>query len=475
MHLSPSDPSNASTNASGAASACAPAFTRDWTCPFCPLLCDDLVVSSHGDGTLSVTDTECPRLDAALAQYGAADAHCGCVVDGNDADLDTALTRAAQLLANAHRPLFGALATDVAGARALYTLAAGCGAILDHLHGDALSPATLALQDRGAFFTTLSEVRSRADLLVFFGCQPSQRYPRFFTRVLAGTDMARELIFVGCAVDPAVDPAAVDFAPTRTQTLLPDADPFDTLALWSALGEGREPGALHNDSRHNDDTTAALAALRDRIAAARYTVVVYEPAALPGPHAALLIEALNRIVKDANRTTRAACLALGGDDGALTVNQTVTWLSGMPLRTRVSSPARLAGTAPLDHDPYRYRTARLLADGEADALLWIASFAPQAWPASLDPALPLIVLGHPALADAAKARGANTVFIPVATPGIDSGGHLFRVDSSVVMPLAAARGVALASVASLATSLAESITAQFGTRVDERRTAQEPR
>jgi formylmethanofuran dehydrogenase subunit B len=468
MHLSPTDPSTSRTSASGAAGA--PAITRDWTCPFCPLLCDDLVVASHGDGTLTVPDTECPRLSQALAQFGAADTRCGALVDGNEADRDTALARAAQILADARRPLFGGLATDVAGARALYTLAAGCGAMLDHLHGDALSPATLALQDRGSFFTTLSEVRSRADLLVFFGCQPSQRYPRFFTRTLAGTDSERELVFVGSAVDP----ATAGLTHARTETLLPHSDPYDTLALWSALAEGRAPEALHNDSSHADPGAAAtLAALQARIAAARYTVLVYEPAALPGPHAALLIEALNRIVKAANRTTRAACLALGGDDGALTVNQTVTWLSGMPLRTRVSTPARLAGTAPLDHDPYRYRTARLLADGEVDALLWVASFAPHAWPASLDPAVALIVLGHPALAAATKARGANTVFIPAATPGIDGTGHLFRVDASVVMPLAAARGAALDTVASLAAQLSGRLAAQQTTRPAAPRTEQE--
>jgi formylmethanofuran dehydrogenase subunit B len=306
-------------------------------------------------------------------------------------------------------------------------------------------------------------------LLVFFGCQPSHGHPRFFTRALAGTGMPRELVFVGCAVDPATD----GLANVRTETLLPNADPFDTLALWSALAEGRAPDALHNDSSHADTGAAAtLAALHARIAAASYTVVVYEPAALPAPHAALLIEALNRIVKAANRTTRAACLALGGGDGGLTVNQTVTWLSGMPLRTRVSTPSRSAGTAPLDHDPYRYRTARLLADREVDALLWVASFAPHAWPASLDPAVPLVVLGHPALAQAAQARGANTVFIPVATPGIDSGGHLFRVDSSVVMPLAAARGVALESVASLAARLSAQLTEQLTAQAPSRATTQ---
>ncbi|PMS30554.1 molybdopterin-binding domain-containing protein [Paraburkholderia rhynchosiae] len=469
MHLSPTDPSTSSP--SGAANVPASSITRDWTCPFCPLLCDDLLIESHDDATLSVHNTDCPRLEHALTYYGAADAQCRASVDGHEVELDVALSRAAQILSSARRPLFGALTTDVAGTRALYTLAAGCGAILDHLHGDAMSAATLALQDRGSFFTTLSEVRARADLLVFFGCQPSRRYPRFFTRTIEGTEAARELVFVGCTPDP----AASGLANVRIESILPDADPFDpfdTLALWSAISDGRTPNALHEHALHAGQvaqTLAVLQALQARIAAARYTVLVYEPTSLPAPHGALLIEALNRIVKASNLSARAGCLALGGDDGALTVNQTVTWLSGLPLRTRVSTPSRIAGTAPLDHDPYRYRTARLLADGEIDALLWVASFAPPAWPEALPDELPAIVLGHPALAQAATARGAATVFIPVATPGVDSGGHLFRVDSSVVMPLAAARGggeslSAANPVASSVARIATQLAARLGTQ-----------
>ncbi|MFP3758098.1 formylmethanofuran dehydrogenase, partial [Cupriavidus sp. SIMBA_020] len=64
MHLPPTDPSN--TSPSGAANVPALSTTRDWTCPFCPLLCDDLVVNTHDDATLSVPDTDCPRLADAL-------------------------------------------------------------------------------------------------------------------------------------------------------------------------------------------------------------------------------------------------------------------------------------------------------------------------------------------------------------------------------------------------------------------------
>jgi formylmethanofuran dehydrogenase subunit B len=419
--------------------------TPDWTCPFCPLLCDDIAAGVHDDSSLSAPGTDCPRLADALTRYGAADAACKPSVDGQDVDLDTALERAAAILSGAGRPLFGGLATDIAGARALYELAAGCGAIVDHLHGDALAASTLSLQDRGAFFTTLSEVRTRADLVIVFACQPSARYPRFYARALAGAAQERALSFVACAVDP----AASGVAQARVDSILPGADLFDVLALWSALLEGRSVAALHDDS----GVARELAALIERIATARYTVFVYEPAALPGPHAALLIEALNRIIKAINRTTRAGGLPLGGDDGALSVNQTLTWLSGFPLRTRVAKPARAAGEPPLDHDPYRYRTDDLLAGRDIDALLWIASFGPQPLPAALAPDVPAIVLGHPALARSVGSHSGATVFIPVATPGIDSGGHLFRVDGTVVVPLRAARKVALPTVAAMAADL----------------------
>jgi formylmethanofuran dehydrogenase subunit B len=482
-------PTSAASAASAAASSAASnaLVTRDWTCPFCPLLCDDIETRVSDDATLAAPATDCPRLTDALKHYGAADRSSAPLIDGQPVALDDALAQTADILARAQRPLFGAYATDVAGARALYTLAAACGAMLDTLHGDALSAATLALQDRGAFFTTLSEVRSRADLLIVFGCSPSQRHPRFYERALADTGTRvrpRTICFVGCDVDP----AATHAAQVTCESILADAAPHDLLAIWSAIAEGRHASVFEKVPAQTQTQTqtqaqasqaaktssiaqiaAQLAALSERIASASYTALIYEPAALPQPHAALLIEALHRIVKAINRTSRAGALTLGGADGALTANQTVTWLSGFPLRTRVSRPDRPEGTPPLEHDPYRYRTERLLDAREVDALLWVTSFAMHPLPAALDPQTPAIALGPPALANTfAQAasiapRRAPTVFIPVATPGIDSDGHLFRLDTSVVSPLHAARqGTNLRTVAAIAVDLAERIASVRG-------------
>jgi formylmethanofuran dehydrogenase subunit B len=455
------DPSTSSPTANPAGASVAPASVasafaasssgsgkQDWTCPFCPLLCDDIATVVH-DGAIVAPDVACKRLAHGLASFGANTVACAASIDDQDVDLESALTRAVEILQHARRPLFAGLATDVAGARALYPLAAACGAILDHRHGDAMSAATLALQDRGAFFTTLSEIRSRADLVIVVGSQPSLRYPRFYERALGGTGTARELIFVGCAVDPAT--ADVSEAVANAHSILHDADLHDVLAIGSALLDGRGAASIRDDS----GIANALAPLLERIAAARYTAIIYEPAALAGRHAALQIEALSRIVKGINRTTRAGALALGGDDGALAVNQAVTWLSGFPLRTRISLPVRLADEAALDHDPYRYRTERLLAAREIDALLWVSSFLPEPLPSALDENVPAIVLGHPALKAMLRARAAPTVFIPVATPGIDSGGHLFRIDTSVVAHLTATRESSLPTVAMIVDKLAD--------------------
>lgn len=455
MHESTPHVTNANSTSPADGSSPFVEATTDWTCPFCPLLCDDIEIHPGNDATLAAPFTECPRLAHALTRYDASDNVCSPSIDGTPATLDAALDEAVAVLARARRPLFGC-ATDIAGTRALYTLAASCGAIVDSLHGDAMTAATLALQDRGAFFTTLSEVRSRADLLVVFGCEPSARHPRFYERIASGTAMQREIRFVGCGVDPAA--SRLDDA--RAGSMLADASLHDVLALWSAIAEGRKPEALEDGS----GIVTELASLMTRIADARYTAFVIEPAALPQPHAALLIEALHRIVKAINRKSRAGVLTLGGADGALSVNQAVTWLSGFPLRTRVSKPDRLPGTPPLDHDPYRYRLARLLAEDEADALVWIASFEPHALPIELRDDVPVIVIGTPALTSSLATRAAKTVFIPVATPGIDSDGHLFRVDTSVVVPLHPARHVALPSVATVAAHIAEKLADDLAAR-----------
>ena len=396
-----------------------------WTCPFCALLCDRFALDATASSAPKLRGSDCARATRALAHFDTSRADARPRIDGKPAALDDAVAVAADLLANARQPLLGGLATDIAGARALYTLANSCHAILDHVNSNGLLPGLRTLQDRGLLQTTLAEIRNRADLMVVIGTQPALDYPEFYRRCGVGDPVSplREIVFLGAPVDPS---ASAPNVATRAVPWVGDA--YATLATLNTLCKGRRV-----------DASGVLRELAQRMLAARYVVLVWEPGRLPGGHASLLVESINQLAKTINRTTRAGGLALAGNDGALAVNQTLAWLSGLPLRTGVLASG-------LVHDPHRYTTEQLLADHAVDALLWVASFGPDQTPAADNvlAALPTIVLAHPAhVARSSSAR----VFIPVATPGIGASGHLFRLDGVVIVPVTKVRDDGLPTVA----------------------------
>jgi formylmethanofuran dehydrogenase subunit B len=401
-----------------------------WTCPFCPLACDHLGVDVQAQA-LVLSGGSCARAEGALAGFTAVPDAPAAEVDGVACDLETAVSAAAARLAASRLPLLAGLGTDVAGARALYPLSAALGAITDSAGGDALMQWQRALQDRGQFTTTLAEVRTRADVVVFVGGVPLDLAPLIAERCGLNEPQfgARHVVVLGAMPRDAPWPADGAALPGVSIEALPlHGDLFRTLSLLAALLAQRPVS----------ETAPALHALAQRLRAARYAVLVGAPQRLPA-HGALLIEAVHRIVGELNRSTRAAALWIGGGDGAATANQVFTWLSGLPLRSR-------SGVHGLEHEPQLFGAQRLLADGAVDALLWVSSFDAAARPPQTD--LPLVALAHPAAAPACRRRA--SVFIAVATPGIGSGGHLFRTDGTVLMPLAAARPDALPTVADAA-------------------------
>jgi len=393
-----------------------------WTCPFCSLLCDGFGLSDPQ--ALQLQGSDCPRAIAGLkAQRGGPD---GARVDGAAASLDAAAAAAAERLGRWRQPLFGGLATDVAGARALVRLAHRTGAVCDHADGEALMHGIRALQDRGQYQTTLGEIRERADLIVCVGTPAVAHYPEFFHRCGLGdaASPCRRLVFLDAPVPDRV-PAGVE-----VQAVSGNGDLF---------ADVQELAALVHLRRGPETPFGALAhALHD----ARYAVLVWEAGQLPA-HGALLVEALARIVATLNLTTRAATFALGGSEGAYAVNQAFTWLTGLPLRTR-------AGPVGLEHDPVRFAADRLIADRAVDGVLWVSSFDPARGPPDTD--LPIIVLGPPAMG---AQLSSGSVFLPVATPGLDAAGHLFRTDGGIVVPLVAVREGGPPTVEQVVTRIAD--------------------
>jgi formylmethanofuran dehydrogenase subunit B len=402
-----------------------------WVCPFCALACDHLQVHiGQDDEPLALRGGDCPRARSGLQTFASRSADVSPTVDGRSASLDDAVAAAARHLAASRQPLFAGLGTDVAGARALFPLASACGAICDSAAGEAAMHTLRALQDRGQFTTTLAEVRTRADLMIFVGSVPTDVAPLLLERCGVGDPQvaARHLVVLHPRAGDEAVLAAAARAGVSVESLAPTGDLFTTLAaLNAALARPAAQAAA-----------PALRALAERLQGASYAVFIGAPLHLPA-HGALIVEAVHRLIHRLNAGTRAAALWIDGGNGAATANQVFTWLSGLPLRSR-------AGPRGLEHEPFTFGATRLLDGAAIDLLLWVSAFDAAALPPPCS--VPLVVLGHPAQASACARRDA--VFIPVATPGIGGDGHVFRTDGTVLMPLSAVRPDALPSVAEVA-------------------------
>ena len=375
----------------------APATTT-CTCPFCGLLCDDVVVSSSEGGTVSVSARGCELSRAGFARQSAP-GQDSARVNGAAATFEQAVAAAAGILRQAVQPVVGGLATDVAGMRAAVELADRCGAVLDHANSAAKFRNLLAFQDRGAITTTLAEVRNRTDLLVVVGTDVVSRFPRFFERLAApgGTlsglkDGDRRSIFVGARPPPD--------APGRSDSIACERrDLPDVLGALAALTSGVRLDAAAAGPVPIERLRELAAAMRS----ARYGALVWAAADLDFPHAELSVQAIQRTLAALNRTTRFSGVPLGGNEADLTADAVLLWQVGFPFRTSFA-------TGRPEYDPYLFDARRLLARREADALLWISSLSDLPLPAGAD--VPLIVLAAPGAAAGERAD----VYFPVATP-----------------------------------------------------------
>jgi len=142
-------------------------------------VCDDIQLHVEGNRIVDAHNA-CPL---GARWFGDGGTPSRILVRGRDASLDEALTGAAELMKGASRPLVF-LAPDISCEAQRSAIA-----IADALRGtvDSVTSATaiatlLAAQEGGRASATLGEIRNRADVVVFWGVDPSRRYPRFWSR-----------------------------------------------------------------------------------------------------------------------------------------------------------------------------------------------------------------------------------------------------------------------------------------------------
>ncbi len=372
------------------------------TCPACGLLCDDVLLENKHN-KLQVLNNHCAK---SIAFFGQKLSDVSPQIAGKPTTLAQAIAQAAQLLKQAKQPLFSGLSTDVAGFRALYNLSQKTNGNLQHMHAQSMARNMNVLQCTGWQTTTLTEVKNRADVIVCIGTDIVSHHPRFFERFIQKNGMfinanQRELIFIGENIS--------------LQKLKKDALEASSLLACRAANLPEVTLVLRAlvAGKHLKATTVAgvkvsdLQAVADKLKNAKYAVLAWVAKDLDFPHAELTIQNITETVailnnNASNHSGRAAGLPLGGSDGDTSANNANTWLSGLALND---------------------------SNAAHDCVVWVNSFSPEK---SLQKSnKPLIVLGNVN----SQFEQVPDVFIPIATPGLDCSGTLFRVDSAVILPL----------------------------------------
>ncbi len=379
------------------------------TCLGCGCACDDITVVLKR-GRITEASNAC-TLGAAWFGDGVVPADIR--VDGRAETLERAIDKAAELLTGAVRPLVY-IAGDVSCETQREAIAIG-----DRLHAavDSVAAtaagAVLAGQRRGRAGATLGEIREHADLVVFWGVDPGERYPRFVARYATPPrhlDKTRTVVAVDVGASRGPKDADLRMA-------IAPADEVDAISVMRATVAGRDASAARFGS--------AVDLVR-RMMQARYTAIVVdgEPgAAAIDPDRAEALVALGQALNGPARCTLCPLRAGGNRSGADAV---LTWQTGFPFAVDFAG----GGGAP------RYRPAggsaeALLADQEIDAALVIG--APATIPGPVAEGLgriPVAVIGPRASTAAIR----QVVAIDTGIAGIHEAGTAFRMDD-VPLPL----------------------------------------
>jgi formylmethanofuran dehydrogenase subunit B len=390
------------------------------TCLGCGCACDDIqVMVSNG----RIVDTR-RACELGAAWFGDGYVPWRALVGGHEVAVDAAVDATAALLAGAARPLvYLAPGLSCEAQRAIVALGDLLRAVVDSVTSATTIDSVLAAQARGRATATLGEIRNRADLVVWWGVDPSRRYPRYAERYApapAGLHVAAgraSRVVVAVDVGEARGPADAD-----RRLVVAAADELTTLTALL----GMCPPQDTDWSGPGSDAARALAA---SLVAVRYAVIVAdaEPDGPRDVRAWHRADALIAVAQAFNGPTRCALSLLRAGGNRSGADAVLTWQTGYP------AAVDFARGYPR-YRPHDGTAGARLSRGGADAVLVVGSAAHV--PAELSGLMrgvPCAVIG-PRASESTLASGVAA--IDTGEAGIHEAGTALRLDD-VPLPLRA--------------------------------------
>lgn len=377
------------------------------TCLGCGCACDDIQLRIDANRILEARNA----CALGVQWFGDGAAPSRALVGTRDASVDAALDAASDRLTASARPLvFLAPGISCEAQRKAIAIADTLGATVDSVTSLTTMQSILAAQEIGRASATLGEIRNRADVVVFWGVDPSSRYPRFWTRYAPAPSGTH----VGGRSDRTV--IAVDVGETRGPE---DAD--HRLAITpdrevELLGELASGAARSADGDN-------LPRILQTMMRGRYVALISdaEPDAR-GQRDAGRSLALLALAQALNACTRCAHVALRAGDNRSGADACLTSQTGYPMAVDLSRgyPRYL---------PHEHAAARL-ARGTVDAALIVGSVALVPELHGLIARLPVVLVGP----RATEAPFSVVAAVDTGVAGIHESGTALRMDD-VPLPL----------------------------------------
>lgn len=384
-------------------------------CKFCGCLCDDITAVVEGDAIVKAKKA-CPNGRGLFLDYDPTFKKP--MLEGREVEWDQAIVAAAGILSKADSPLiYGLSSTATEAQRKAVELADRLGAIIDSTSSVCHFPSALAYQTVGEATCTLGEVKNRADLLIFWGCNPAVSHIRHFTRYSA---KAKGMLTPNGRKDRTV--VVVDVRPTQTSgtadyflQIEPGTD-YEVLTSLRTLVQGKKP-----QSSAGGIAPKQLEDLAQMMKSCRYGVAFFGMGLTMTPGRSYNVAELFTLVAELNCHTRFSVMPMRGHGNVAGADHALTWLSGYPGAVSFACGFPQFG-------PGEFTSVDVLARGEADAALIIASDPMAHFPHGATEHLkhiPTILMAPTANCSSESA----TVVMPTACYGLDAPGTFYRMDN----------------------------------------------
>ena len=377
---------------------------------------------------------------------------------------EEAVHKSAEILANANYPiLYGWSSTSCEAQRIGIELAEQVGGVFDNTSTVCHGPSVLGMQEEGIPSCTLGDVRHRADLILYWGCDPLSSHPRHMQRYTIFSEgrfeeSQRKIHSDQNSIEVNQDR---DLAKSPTQFQTDNSDPNSlpqtlskearklivvdvrktSTAAMANFFLQIEPNKdfeliqalrmLINDQEIDVDNVAGipikyLSEVAEVLVNCNFGVLFFGMGLAQSEGKSRNIEAAIELVRDLNARTKFAMMPMRGHFNVTGANMVLTWQTGFPFGVDFSLGYPR-------YNPGETSVVEILTRHESDAVLAVASDPVAGFPKVAVEHLvknPLIVI-DPHLN--ATSLMADVVF-PAAVAGIEMDGTAYRMDR-VPLPL----------------------------------------